>query len=543
MDRYRSQTSTYNRMVTVFVAVGSMTYGYCASIISSTIGQPGWYSYFSLPVEGEHGYATITTPTIATANGVFSGGGAVGTLFMMWSCDVFGRKANIQLGAFLSLFGGALQAGANSIEMFQAGRFICGLGIGILVTVCPMYLSEMSSAFRRGWLVGHHAIFLVFGYMMAGWVGFACYYAEDDLSAFGWRFPLALQCVPPLILIAGSPWLPRSPRWLISKGKLEEAHHVLERLRQSPEDPENLAAKEEFFQTKEQIELEAKKMADYGNVWKAVVMKKSYRKRMIIGFLTQWGAEFGGPLIINNYAVLLYTNLGMTGGMPLLLSAVWLTTAGLIYNPLGAWLHDKVNSRRGMFITGFVGIIVTTSCLAAMTAEYAGTSNRVGNGFGILFIYLYLAFQGTCCDTTMYLYVSEIFPTEIRPIGMGFSLFGQFAATLILLETAPMGFNNAGWKYYLVIICWSTFFIPVIYFFFPETARLTLEEIAMNFGEEVAVHLSYGTDEEGARRDGDLPQSGDILEISTVSSSANDEKRGVDHHPATDLENTEQRAN
>ena len=96
-----------------------------------------------------------------------------------------------------------------------------------------------------------------------------------------------------------------------------------------------------------------------------------------------------------------------------------------------------------MYITGFVGVIITTSCLAAMTAEYAGTKNKVGNGFGIFFMFLYLAFQGyvstvlrvatwlsensTFCDTTMYLYVSEIFPTEIRPIGMGFSLFGQFA--------------------------------------------------------------------------------------------------------------------
>jgi nitrate/nitrite transporter NarK len=66
----------------------------------------------------------------------------------------------------------------------------------------------------------------------------------------------------------------------------------------------------------------------------------------------------------------------------------------VIYNPLGAWLHDKVNSRRGMYITGFVGIIITTSILAAMTAEYAGTTNRGGNAVGILMIYLYLAFQG-----------------------------------------------------------------------------------------------------------------------------------------------------
>ncbi|KAJ9485383.1 hypothetical protein VN97_g7976 [Penicillium thymicola] len=456
-----------------------MTYGYCSSIISSTIGQPGWYAYFGLPAEGEPGYAAITTPAISTANGVFSAGGAVGTLFIMWSCDFFGRKANIQFGAFFSLLGGALQAGSKSLAMFQAGRFLCGLGIGILVTVCPMYLSEMSSALRRGWLVGHHAIFLVFGYMLSGWVGYACYYATGPLSGFGWRFPLALQCLPALALLLGSPWLPRSPRWLISK-----------------DDPNNLAAKED--------------------VWKAVFTRKTYRKRMAIGFLTQWGAEFGGPLIINNYAVILYTNLGMEDGMPLLLSAIWLTTAGLIYNPLGAWLHDKVNSRRGMYMIGFVGIIFSTSCLAAMTAQYAGTTNKVGNGFGIFFMYLYLAFQGTLCDTTMYLYVSEIFPTEIRSIDMGFSLFGQFASTLILLQTAPMGFGNVGWKYYLVIICWSAFFIPVIYFFFPETAGLTLEEIAQNFGEEVAVNLTGATDAEKARLDHQLV-TGENVQLSVSS--------------------------
>lgn len=92
------------------------TYGYCSSIISSTIGQPSWYTYFDLPAEGKPGYDSITTPTIATANGVFSAGGAVGTLFLMWACEYFGRRANIQLGAFFSLFGGALQGGANSLE-------------------------------------------------------------------------------------------------------------------------------------------------------------------------------------------------------------------------------------------------------------------------------------------------------------------------------------------------------------------------------------------------------------------------------------------
>jgi hypothetical protein len=96
----------------------------------------------------------------------------------------------------------------------------------------------------------------------------------------------------------------------------------------------------------------------------------------------------------------------------------------------------------------------------------------------------------------MYLYVSEIFPTEIRPIGMGFSLFGQFAATIILLQTAPIGIVEVGWKYYLVIICWCIVFIPIVYLYFPETAKLSLEEIAQRFGDDVAVHINDATDEQ-----------------------------------------------
>ncbi|KAK8027820.1 major facilitator superfamily protein [Apiospora marii] len=447
------QTSSYNRNVVAFAALGSMTYGYGASIISSTIGQPGWYAFFSLPPSGQSGYDEVTTPAIATANGLLSAGAAVACLAVMWTGDRFGRVRNLQAGSLLGILGGALQGAARNLAMFQAGRFVMGLCIGLMVTVTPMYLSEISSPRRRGWLVGHHAIFLVFGYMLASWIGYGVYFAPNQ--AFGWRFPLCFQILPPLLLLAGTPWLPQSPRWLVSRNRHDEAWAELRRLRRSPDDPEDA----------DQIALDREKLSAWGgNPWRAVLSKRSYQKRMVIGFLTQWGAEFGGPLIINNYAVILYEGLGQKGSMPLLLSALWITTAALIYNPGGAWLHDKVNSRRWMFITGFIGIIITTSCLAAMIARFAGTDNRAGNAMGVFFIFLYLAFQGTFCDTTMYIYISEIFPTEIRSIGMGFSLFGQFAATIILLQTAPIGFAAVGWKYFLVVICWSVVFVPVIYF-------------------------------------------------------------------------------
>lgn len=186
--------------------------------------------------------------------------------------------------------------------MFQVGRIISGIGIGILVTICPMYLSEMSPPDIRGWLVGHHAIFLVGGYNLATWVGFGCYFGTDVNENFAWRFPLCIQIVPSLLLLITSFWLPRSPRWLISKGKSEEAWNVLQKLRASPNDTNDVRAREEYLQIHEQLRLESLKLSSAGqNVWKAAWAKKSYRKRMIIGFLTQWGAEFSGPLVIVSF--------------------------------------------------------------------------------------------------------------------------------------------------------------------------------------------------------------------------------------------------
>ncbi len=307
---------------------------------------------------------------------------------------------------------------------------------------------------------------------------------------------------------------------------------MLRTLRASPDDPDDLVAKEELYQAKMQNALDAAKLAATGHgPWMAVLRKRSYRKRMLVGFLTQWGAEFAGPLVINNYAVLLYTNLGQTGSMPLLLSALWLTTAGVLYNPGGAWLHDKVNSRRGMFITGLFGCLFTTVGLAACIAKFSGTDNHAGNAAGVFFVFFYLTFQGTCCDTTMYTYVSEIFPTEIRPIGMGFSMFGQFAATIILLQTAPIGFVNVGWKYYLVIIVWCAVFIPIVYFYFPETARLSLEEVAARFGDDVAVHVNDISEEQRRELD-EFLKTTDVVHL--------EGKQG--EKAAAAVENAEQRA-
>lgn len=100
-------------------------------------------------------------------------------------------------------------------------------------------------------------------------------------------------------------------------------------------------------------------------------------------------------------------------------------------------------------------------------------------------------------------------------------------ATIILLQTAPIGFAQVEWKYFLVIICWSAFFLPCIYFFWPETARLSLEEIGKNFGDDVAVHITDATDEEKARLDRAL-EGADVTKDSGVAVASGEDQGNGD---------------
>ncbi|PQE15748.1 sugar transporter protein [Rutstroemia sp. NJR-2017a BBW] len=282
----------YNRFISLAVGLGSFTYGYCSSVIASTIGQPGWYEYFHLPLEHQPGYSTTTTQAIATANGLYSTGGALGSLFIMWSAQVYGRKSSMQLGAALALLGGVLQGGAAALPMFHLGRVLAGIGIGILVTVCPMYLAELSAAPVRGVFMPYRSFW-------------------DIPSLAGLGMAVISQHGLVLLLLGGSRFSSSaSPlcsclsarygfRDLPAGYCQKDAWAVLQRLRSVPGSSDDSMALKEFHEIREQIRLEEARLASTGhNSWLAAWTKKSYRKRMFLGFLTQWGAEFAGPLVI-----------------------------------------------------------------------------------------------------------------------------------------------------------------------------------------------------------------------------------------------------
>ncbi|KAH7907374.1 general substrate transporter [Hygrophoropsis aurantiaca] len=473
--------SAYNIRTILILTLGSLTYGYANSVLVNTLGQPGFLDYFGLAASTPH-----ANEVLGAINGIFSAGGTIGALMAGYMCDKYGRKLTMNTAALISILGGGLQAGSVNTAMFLVGRIVTGWGVGMLVVLIPIFQAEVSPPSSRGLLVGQHGVWIVAANAIAGWIGVGTYYSTN--MSFQWRFPMALQCLCPLALLCCSPWVPESPRWLLMQGRRAESWDIVSKLHTSTTDSEKTSyAQQEFHQMVTQVELDSRAWIAGGGAWQ-MLTKPSYRKRMWMGFFTQYAAQATGAMVVYNYMVNLYKTLGLTGGVVLMLGATYVTVATAA-NFVASLIMDRVGRVR-LLIIGLTGCMVFLSLECAMEALYVGTTNHMGNSLGVLFIFCFICFYAGGIDATSYVYCSEIFPTHIRSQGMAVSMAGTFLPTIVFLEVGPTALDRVGWKYYLLFICLTVVDIGVIWWYFPETKGLSLEEINVRFGDEVAVHFS-----------------------------------------------------
>jgi len=141
-------------------------------------------------------------------------------------------------------------------------------------------------------MVSMHGIMFAIGYMLSAWIGFGSYFisASGSQSSFPWRFPLAFQGFPALLLLLGSPWIPYSPRWLLQQNRPEEAHDVLRRLHHTANDPHETTSEKEFYQMRKQLELDRRIKAKTGAF--EIFATAPNRRRAFVGFTLMAGNQF-----------------------------------------------------------------------------------------------------------------------------------------------------------------------------------------------------------------------------------------------------------
>ncbi|KAG8625774.1 hypothetical protein KVT40_006175 [Elsinoe batatas] len=441
----------------------SSMYGFDTGIATTTIAHQSWVEYMGRPSNG------LTGAVVST----YIAGEALGSIGQILLLDKLGRSRFMQLACIIVTIGTVIQTASVNIGMFLAGRIIAGIAVGALSGTVPIYLSEIGSPKTRGLIGGLGGVGLSAGTMTANWVGFAGGYAP--YGQVQWRVPLAIQIPWGIILFVGlMTFMPNSPRQLIQKGHIEEARRELFKIRSDLSDEE---VHKEFEIMRGQIQYEMeRKIPTFKEMFKI------YRRRVSVCIAVQIMTSLTGVNVIQ--VPTLYKSLGITWQMILALAAVWGTCAFVSNTIAVRYLPDRWG-RRKMLLTGLTYVILTEIYCAVMQRQFQNTNNRVGKGFAILGIYIFVVCYYSLINSVTWLYGAEVVPMFIRSKMVGASAFAHYVVNVGVTQAGPSAFASIGENYYYVFVGCCSVYLGLVYFYFPETNQKTLEEIAAAFGDKV----------------------------------------------------------
>jgi sugar porter (SP) family MFS transporter len=334
------------------------------------------------------------------------------------------------------VLGAVLMASAFSLPHFIAGRIITGYGNGLNTSTVPTWQSECSKSHRRGQMVMVEGALITGGIMISYWIDFAFSFVDSSVA---WRFPIAFQIVFALVILVFILELPESPRWLILKGREDEALHVLSCLSdKSPSDP---YIRSEFSAIKDTvIEMQQGGFRDL-----FTMCEDRNFHRVVLAYVNQVFQQISGINLITYYAASIYE--GEIGLDPML-SRILAACNGTEYF-LASWvavfLIEKAG-RRKLMVFGAVGMSGSMAILAGMT--YLG-----GSGPGIVaaaFLFIFNTFFAIGWLGMTWLYPAEIVPLKIRAPSNALSTSANWAFNFMVVMITPVAFQSTGYKTYII---------------------------------------------------------------------------------------------
>ncbi|CAI7585478.1 unnamed protein product [Penicillium viridicatum] len=468
-------------ILTSVAYLGSLLFGYDTGVMGSVLALSSFKKDFGLPVESS-GFSDEKNAQISSnVVSLLTAGCFFGSIFAAYMNDRLGRRYSLMIFAVIFLVGAAVQVGAHhEIGMIYGGRVIAGFGIGGMSSITPVFVSENCPPATRGRVAGLFQEFLVIGSTFAYWLNYGVsLHVPEGTSQ--WRIPVAIQLVPGGLMLIGLFFLKESPRWLLTKGRQDEALKSLAYIRNESESSE--AVQLEFAEISAAIHEESQ--ATEGLTWREC-LKPSNRYRFFLAFVLMFWQQFSGTNSIGYYAPQIFASVGLSktdsslfatgiyGTVKVVATAIFLVVGidrwGRKKSLIGgaAWMASM------MFI---IGAVLATNPPDTKAKSVSSASTAM-----VAMIYLYVIGYSASWGPVPWVYLGEIFPTRLRAYGVGFGAATQWLFNFVITEITPRAINKIGWKTFLMfgIFCFAMGTFVIV--FFKETKGRTLEEMDLIFG-------------------------------------------------------------
>ncbi|GAB7352019.1 hypothetical protein MBLNU459_g2535t1 [Dothideomycetes sp. NU459] len=434
------------------------------AVIGGINALKAWHGYFGFGSSGS---------TYGTLNALMTIGTVAGALFMGLA-DVIGRRGINFAGNFIVIIACIMQGCATSLPTFMAGRFFMGFGSALMSS--SQYMAEIAPIHLRGRLVGiFGACFQVGSLVMSG-----ALIGLDTLSGnWSWRIPILLEMIFPVIVCSLIYLItPETPRYLVKKGKYDEARKVIAKYHTTSGNLDEPLVNVVISQIDESIENEKQITTAWWDY--RVFFTRAVAYRLLVLVLYSVFQQWNGGSIISYYLVPALELVGVTDSMSQLGVNLGLTATYLVFTTCGAYIVDRFR-RRTLIFAGLISIILLQTAATITSWQYSVNKSKASAAMTILWMFLFQTCSSLLIATMHNLYPVEILSLVLRAKGMGLYGLIQGAAGTVQNYGISVGIEKLGYKIWCVYIVYNTLQLIASYFIFPETGGLSLEEIDVVF--------------------------------------------------------------
>jgi sugar porter (SP) family MFS transporter len=431
---------------TLIAALGGLLFGFDTAVISGTTSE--LVRIFQLS-----DFWLGQTVAIALY------GTIIGSVVAGFPAERFGRKKVLITVAVLYLVCAIGCATANNWYLFLIFRFLGGLGVGGSSVVAPLYIAEIAPPSIRGRLVGINQFNIVCGILLAF---LSNYLIARNVSTDAWRWMLGVQAIPAFVFFVLLFSIPDSPRWLVKKGREQEAEKVLVKT--------GIARPQELIRDiKDSIHLETSQEH-------VELFSGKYNRPILFAVLLAMFNQLAGINAILYYAPKIFEQAGF-GANSAMLQSVGVGLTNLIFTIIAMSLIDKFG-RRTLMLVGSVGMIIFLSLSASVFYHPSAQNSSL-----LVYLIGFIAFFAFSQGAVIWVFISEIFPNKVREKGQSLGTFTHWAMAAIVTGTFPVVANRlGGGTSFVFFACMMVLQLLFVWKIMPETKGRSLEQIQHDLG-------------------------------------------------------------